>query len=416
MCRACSETPDGQGRHCTRNDGFSEVEGNQRNRSRGLNNAAGALAHGDPQSAVNQLENARRAQRDLDGVPAAPLGVPQEAPGPQRDIQIAPSSIDAARAQLDQLNRARAERGESELGIDITRQNAEDTADPIMTWERGTVRVSGGTQEELDSLRLTGVASEPERRVKTTAVLQATCAITRIDSGGRYLSRNDGGEQSTPARVIQYINEGPGGPLRQQYAPTAPVLARAKSVRTWARETRPTNDYLRAMRHALGEESLGPREVGTAASALCGYERAYAEKSRAEQMQEEFLAKHGMSSSGHATTPEGGSGASAAGVMSDGRPPRSQSRWLNQPGDKVMVTGRVERVRAIVHEKRWDPRHLYIIRTPDGDAVKWLPPDFVGFEEGDEVTLRGQVKAHTEFQGEKQTEMFYCKPEIHPRE
>lgn len=407
MCRACDETPDGQGRHCPRGDGFSTVEGDQRNRSRGLNNAADALAHGDPQAAANQLENARRAQRTLDGVPGAPLGTPQDTAGPHRDIIISPSSVDAARAQFDQINRERAQQGEPPLAVEVTRQNAPDTADPIMTWERATVRVSGAAQEDLDALHLNGITGDPERRVKTSAVLQASCAITRLDSDGKYVSRNEGGGESTPARVIQYVHDTPGGELRERYAPTEADIGRANSIRAWARETRPTNDYIRAMRHALAEEGLGPRDVGTAASALSGYERAYAEKSRADQMQDELIAK--LTRAG---APEGGEGLGGTPVA-EGRPPRSQSRWLNKPGDKVMVTGRVERVIQIVHEERWNPRHLYLIRTPDGDVVKWLPSDFTGFREGESVTLRGQVKAHTSFQGEKQTEMFYCKPEIH---
>lgn len=413
MCRACDETPDGQGRHCLRNDGFSSAEGDQRNRSRGLNNAADALAHGDSQTAVNQLENARRAQRTLDGVPAAPLGDPQTATGPQRDITISPSSVDAAQAQIDQINRARQDQGRSPLDVEITRQTKADTSDPIMTWERATVRISGDAQDELDALRLNGITSDPERRVKTAAVVQASCAITRIESHGIYVSRNEGGENSTPARVTQYIHDTPDGPLRQRYAPNETDLNRAANVRRWARETRPTNDYIRAMRLALGEEGLGPRSVGTAASALAGYERAVADRNEAALAQEEFLARFGANAT--AGTSEGTQG-SRAGAPGGGYSPQVESRWLNKPGDKVIVTGRVEMVTKVLHEKRQDPRHLYIIRTPDGDAVKWLPSDFAGFREGDRVTLRGQVKEHSEFRGEKQTEMFYCKPEIHREE
>lgn len=413
MCRACNETPDGQGRHCTRSDGFSAVEGNQRNRSRGLNNAADALAHGDPQAAVNQLENARRAQRTLDGVPAAPLGDPQPTTGPQRDLIISPSSVDSAKAQFDQINRARAEEGRPPLSVEMTRQNAPDASDPIMTWERTTVRISGADQDELDALRLNGVSGDPERRVKTTAVLEATCAVTRVDSDGKYISRNEAGADSTPARVTQYIHDGPGGEARQRYAPTEADQARAKSVRTWGRATQPTNDYLRAMRHSLAEESLGPRDVGTAASSLSGYERACADKARADDLQREFLAKHGVGPEGQ-QPPGGGQGlGTPAQATPTGRPPRSQSRWLNNVGDKIMVHGQVERSIEIDHANRYDATYMYIIRSRDGDVVKWVPVDFIGFQEGDSVTLRGEVRGHVEFQGEKQTEMFYCTPTLH---
>lgn len=396
MCRACWETPDNQGRRCPRDDGFSVAEGEQRNRSRGLNNAADKLASGEVQAAVNQMENARRAQRSLDGVPAAPTGDPAPAAGAHRDVIISPSSVDSAKAQLDQLNRDRATQGQPPLTVDITRQAVPDTADPIMSWEQATVRVSGATQEELDSLSLNGVTSDRERRVQTDAVLAATCAITRIESGGRYVSRKEGGEESTPARVAQYVHDDPDGPLRQQYVPAPVDEAKAKGVRKWARETKPTNDYIRAMRHSLAEKHLGLRDVGTAASSVAGYNRAADDLAvQNKRRQDELLAQHA----------NGGAGASQAGA--------GASRWLNQPGDKVMVTGTVEKVTEVYHESRWNPRHLYIVRSPDGDVVKWLPADFTGFNVGDQVTLRGQVKAHITYNGEKQTEMNYCKPEIH---
>lgn len=395
MCRACRETPDNQGRRCPRDDGFSVTEGDQRNRARGLNNAADALASGDAQAAVNQLENARRAQRTLDGVPAAPVGTPSPASGPHRDIEVSPSSIDSAKAQLDHINRERASRGQAPLVVDITRQSVPDSDDPIMSLEQGTVRVSGATQDELDQIRLAGVTDQAERRARTDAVLAATCAITRIESNGQYISRKAGGDESTPARVTQYVNDTPDGELRQRYAPTPEDEAKAQGVKKWARETKPTNDYIRAMRHALSEKNLGPRDVGTAASSVAGYNRAAAELAeRNRQMQERLLAEH--------------AGAGSDAPMSGG------SRWLNQPGDKIMVTGTVERVTLLHHESHWDPRHMYIVRTPDGDVVKWIPPKFTGFKQGDRVTLRGQVKGHTSYNGEKQTEMFYCKPEIHP--
>ena len=398
MCRACRETPDNQGRRCPRDDGFSVTEGDQRNRARGLNNAAGALANGDPQAAVNQLENARRAQRSLDGVPAAPVGTPTPADGPHRDIEISPSGIDSAKAQLDHINRERADRGQAPLGVDITRQSVSDSSDPIMALEQATVRVSGATQSELDQLRLAGVTVDAERRVRTDAVLAAACAITRIESNGQYVSRKAGGEESTPARVAQYVNDGPGGQLRQRYAPTPEDESKAQGIKKWARETSPTNDYIRAMRHALSEKNLGPRDVGTAARAVAGYNRAadaLAERNR--KMQEEMLA-----------------GQRPGVVQERAAQPPSGSRWLNQPGDKIMVTGTVEKAVPVHDQSHWYPRYLYIVRTPDGDAVKWLPSKFAGFRVGDRVTLRGQVKKHGEFNGERQTEMFYCKPEIHP--
>lgn len=383
MCRACRETPDGQGRRCPRDDGFTSTEAEQRNRSRGLTNVSSALARGDVQAAANHLANARRAQQELDGPTPPPEGAPGDTTTPHRDLIISPSDITAAKAQIEQLNQQRSASGQSPLDVDITRQTRPDENDPIMTWERITARVSGATNEDLQGFDLTKVAAEPEKRADTEAVLAATAAITRIESNGEYVPRNEGGDRSTPALVIQYVNDAPNGPLRQRYAPQRSDVEQAQAIRGWVRTVQPTNDYMQAVRGAVGQDQLGPRDVGTAASAFAAYNRS--------------------------SSPSGGSGSGGVrGLGTQG----IGSRWLNQPGDKIMVTGRVERVNKVYHEKRWYPRHLYIIRTPDGDAVKWLPSKFVGFAEGDEVTLRGEVKEHLSFRGEKQTEMHYCSPEV----
>src|SRR5699024_7231841 len=300
-------------------------------------------------------------------------------PPPYRDAIISPSEVSTAEDRLNQINQQRAAEGKTPLHVEVTRQTRPDEHDPVMIWERATARISGASEEELQDIDLTNVAAEPEKKARTEAVLAATMAITRIDSAGEYVSRNEGGGDSTPARAIQYVNDAPGGELRTRYAPTSKDFQKARNVRAWARTVQPTNDYMQAMRSFVGAEQLGPRGIGTAASAVAAY------------------------NSSVSTSQGRGSGLGAA----------KGSRWLNTPGDKIMVTGRVEQVTPVFHEKRWDPRHLYIIRTPEGDAVKWLPSDFRGFRMGEEVTLRGVVKQHLTFRGERQTEMYYCTPQIH---
>jgi len=77
----------------------------------------------------------------------------------------------------------------------------------------------------------------------------------------------------------------------------------------------------------------------------------------------------------------------------------------------VNVRAWVQAVHPVYHESR--PHFLYIMRTPGGDLARWMASRDAGMEAGDDITLRGTVKGHSTFNGERQTEVFYCRPTIH---
>lgn len=95
------------------------------------------------------------------------------------------------------------------------------------------------------------------------------------------------------------------------------------------------------------------------------------------------------------------------------RPSGHVSRWFGEEGESVTFRARVEAMHPIHHESRLRPHFLYIMRTHEGDLVRWMASRDAGMESGDDITLRGTVKAHSSFNGERQTEVFYCKPTIH---
>ena len=385
MCRACDETPDGAGRRCNRPDGFTSVESDQRNRIRNLANARDALNRGDAQGAANAVAHALAAQQSLDGGgQKPPVSEPTDTEGPHKDFIVNPSDIDKAQARIDALNKVRENQGRSPLHIEVTRQHKTVAGDPILAWEQGTLRVGGAPEEELAKVNLgRGVRTSAEKRVNTAEVLTAACAATRLN-GGTYSSRKEAGEDSVPAMVDAYIADTPAGPVRARMTPTEQDRQMANGVRAWAKEQPATSDYMRSVRYALAEDHMPLREAGTASSAVSGYLR-YRERQ----------AMH----NNKALSPRPGG-----------------SRWLNQPGDKVIVTARVARAVPVYHEKRPFPRYLYIMRTPDGDLVKWMAPETQGLQEGDDVTLKATVKGHSTFNGEKQTEVHNAKqPQIHPR-
>lgn len=399
MCDACDETPDGRGRRCNRPDGdMTSVEKDMRNRTRGLGAARDALANGDAQGAANAIAGALSAQRALDGGVQAPVGDLAPSERPVRDITVSPSDLSTATARVEYINQQRAQGGLPPVSIEVSRQRRKD-ADPVMAWETANVRISGASQAELDAFSLGNVRSDAERRVSTNEILSVAAAATRLN-GGRYVSTSESAN-SIPAQVNAYVNDQPGGPHRSRLAPTAMDRDRAVQVRIWARTQQPTTDYLRALRHSVSDEYMGLREAGTASSAIAGFQRFRARQERVVEEQRKADA---------AVRPQGAPVMHEPNVIS---PRPGGSRWLGQKGQNVTVVAEVEKVVPVMYPGHRYPHYLYIMRTPDGDLVRWMATNGQGMEEGHTVTLQGTVKGHSEWKGEKQTEMFYCKPRIH---
>lgn len=397
MCRSCDETPDGQGRRCGRPEGFSETEADRRNRARNLANAQSHLTSGDAQSAANSLARAAAAHRGAVGAPVGgPVQAPAEAAGPHRDFVVSPADTPTAVARIEMMNQDRAKVGLPPIQVDVTRSYQTDPSDPIYAMESSTVRVQGATQEELDRVSIGNVRTEPERKVKAAAVMEAAVVAHRLN-GNVYVARGEG-ENAVPDQVNRYIAEGPNGPLRQRLAATQADKTEAGRVRIWVRSQQPTSDYQAALRHALSSEYMSVREAGTAASALSGWTRYQA---RLEEVRQQALAK------------QGGQQASTGPAVHSPSP--GGSRWLGQKEQKVSITARVEVAHPVRNDRSPYPRVLYIMRTPQGDLVRWFASEDQGMEPGDAVTVKGTIKDHSTFNGERQTELWYCKaPVIHP--
>ncbi|WP_167559623.1 hypothetical protein [Brevibacterium sp. LS14] len=294
------------------------------------------------------------------------------------------------------MNQDRAKVGLLPIQVDVNRQRQQDPSDPIFVHETATVRVQGASQEELDRINIGNVRSEPERKAKAGDVMAAAVVAHRLN-GKVYVGRGQG-ENSVPDQVNRYVAEGPNGPLRERLAPTQADKDEAGRVRIWVRSQQPTDDYQAALRHALTTEYMSVREAGTAASAMNGFTRY---QNRLEEARQKALAKNAAQQS-----PDGP-------AVHSPRP--AGSRWLGQKDQKVSITARVEVAHEVYNDYADLPRVLYIIRTPQGDLVRWFASEDQGMEPGDAVTVQGTIKNHSTFNGERQTEMWYClAPVIHP--
>lgn len=390
MCRSHND-PCGS-RRCARPDGFTETESDLRNTSRNLGNAQGHLEAGDAQAAANSLARAAAAHRSASGVSmGGPTQDPTAVAGPVRDFQVSPGDVPTAIARVEQINLQREKVGLAPMGIDVTRQYTPVDGDPIMAYESNTVRVYGASPEELSRVSLGNVRSEPERKVKTMAVLEASVAATRA-SGGRYISRQEG-VNSIPSQVDRYIAAAPGSPERARIAPTQEDKSEAARVRMWVRTQQPTSAYLQSLRHSVAEEYMSVREAGVASSALNGYLQ-HRERTRRAAAQYEAEKQR-------------------VGAAAGGQPiysPRPQgSRWLGTRGQKYTMVATVLSQEPIYNEYSTQPQVVYTMRTPEGDLLRWKASSPAGLREGDSVTFEGKVKDHSTFQQEKQTEVWYCK-------
>ena len=163
----------------------------------------------------------------------APTRNPVESPVPYHDFTVSPSDAPTAIARIEMVNQDRAKVGLPPIQVDVSRSYQADPSDPIFARESSTIRIQGASQEELDRISLGNVRSEPERKVKASAVMEAAVVAHRLN-GKVYVGRGKG-KNSVPDQVNRYIAEGPNGPLRERFAPTQTDKDEAGRVCIWVR-------------------------------------------------------------------------------------------------------------------------------------------------------------------------------------
>jgi hypothetical protein len=112
------------------------------------------------------------------------------------------------------------------------------------------------------------------------------------------------------------------------------------------------------------------------------------------------------------------------------------SEYVGQVGDKIIVD--VTLKRCISYETQYGMQHIYIFQDAQDNEYKWNTAKFLErvvtetffdysdkekqypeeqkymarIEEGEQVKVRGTIKAHEEYQGQKQTVLTRCKVDI----
>lgn len=205
-------------------------------------------------------------------------------------------------------------------------------------------------------------------------VMTWTAAITRIDG---FVSKKSAGEDrpSTSGIVVEVAGDLPMHPqhrekvlaMRAKYKPTPADESKGRAVLAWARALPGATDYEQNVRLIAEQPVIKASHIGTLASAISGYDR-----------------EHGT--------------AAARGVRVGG----TASVWVGEIKQRLPWTLVVERIFDL--EGQYGILHIHTMRDPAGNAIVWKTTS-KRLDVGETVTGNGTVKAHTEYKGEKQTEI-----------
>ncbi len=158
---------------------------------------------------------------------------------------------------------------------------------------------------------------------------------------------------------------------REEFKATDADKERALATLEWAKALPDDSDYNRNLALVARQPILDPKHAGIMASAAGGYARMLGD-----------LVKRKVR--------EAATGASA---------------HLGELGEKIRRDfGVVTLERHIVVETNYGPLHIHAFRDASGNVVVWKTGKPAG-EPGDTFELVARVKAHTEYKGEKQTEV-----------
>jgi hypothetical protein len=83
------------------------------------------------------------------------------------------------------------------------------------------------------------------------------------------------------------------------------------------------------------------------------------------------------------------------------------TKFYGNVGDKINITGTL--TRAGYYDTQYGTVIIFKIKNEDGNVFIWKTTTYVDIESDRKVTVRGTIKEHNEYRGEKQTVLTRCK-------
>lgn len=300
-------------------------------------------------------------------------------------LTIGPDEVPGINYRIAILNRNRDGMGWPRLEMNKEIVHEPDRRDPIIVWETVFCSLNGASPYEIAQLS-DGMVSTPERKVKTSSLVDVAASAHRRSH--KATDRTAESQQGVIDQVIRYVDEGPSGALRRELFPTRQDQTSAFQFQNWSAGLKPDDDYEAKVLQTLWPQAIPLSDIGVAAHLVDHFFRHHQQKVLGARIRTM--------------------------VQSQSSTPPYRSQWLGAVAEPIRITARVDLAHPVRNNHSPYPRLLYILRTDRGDLVRWLASETQGFEVGDTVTVEGKVKEHRHFNGERQTDIWYCgRPTIH---
>jgi len=145
----------------------------------------------------------------------------------------------------------------------------------------------------------------------------------------------------------------------------------AEQIVEWLTDLEPSGNYEANLKAAIVSGTVTRRSLNIAASAVVAFERS--------QRRAQATAR-----------------------------PASRSTWIGVEGERMDFTGLLL-VRRLVTENHWGCSTMLRFVDADENVLVWWASGSKDLTEGSRYDVRGTIKGHDEFRGEKQTKLSRCK-------
>lgn len=97
--------------------------------------------------------------------------------------------------------------------------------------------------------------------------------------------------------------------------------------------------------------------------------------------------------------------------MKEALAPKSESEYIGIVGDKICATVTLVSIHTFVTHFSYygETNHVFKFADDDGNTIVWKTSSWQDIKEGERYELKGKVKEHSEYKGDKQTVLTRCK-------
>lgn len=275
-----------------------------------------------------------------------------------------------------------------------------DSYHPFLTVEEIDVQFENKQIQDRfgvsDSSHEMGHNDQNKWRAPTEKVLQAAFIVS--DGGRNYVSQKnaDDPEESTGGLVKSAVFSVNNASLVE--SPTSEI----SDLRSFARQYPGDTAYAHKVRTIAAQDYVSPQDTSVLTSAIAGW-RQYKDRKGAS-----MSAARKQPTPGTGTTrPQPSNGNRTAPKAEPRRPAAQRSnpgKFVGEVGDTLNDTKMtVKAVRKFPSQFGDGTATMLIAQDSDGNTYKWNASSDLNVKGGDDISLRGIIKEHAEYNGIKQT-------------